>query len=953
MSISRFPAKLIPLLTITLLLFNLLAPVSIAFAQDADPPPAPPPSEEVVVEDQPVEEAPAEEEAAVEEENVEAPAEPEKPGDETDEEPTEEEAQVEEEAEASDEPETDGEPLEEEPTSEEEPADGEEASQAQEEQTEANAPEAEGEAATPEEDNPVAEAVEALDEADAVLLDEEGEALAMATQEAAEALAAPDPQFCPAGLSFGDVGCGASHANMADAIADALTAAASGISGTIFVESGNFDYSGINDVILLDGFNNNTSLTIQGNADGGGTTTFTTAFLVGANANNIFSSLTFNDVTFDAGVVVTGTTGDLSFNDVIANADGGADAISVSNHDGAVSLDHVTANNTFSASDGADIDNAVTGSNASVTVTNSTFNGFVNNGLLVNSDGEINISNVTANGNGESGLDLNNSTSSTEADITLDGVTANNNQQGAGLQITSFGDITLDNVTANGNLDNGAVLSNPGGSEPNSIQVSNSNFNNNGTNGTYTGLEINTTGSITLNGVSANDNTGNGAQLFNLGSSNNAAVNVFNSNFNGNGLAAINSAGLSIQSKGAITLDGVSASDNVGSSGAYGANLGNPLGNPAPVTITNSIFNNNVGRTSFGTGLSVFSGGQISLNGVQANLNGSAGGQGTGASINATAGPPVDVSISNSNFDGNFGDSNITTGLLVSTGGTITLDTVTASGNTSTSGTTYGTLLSNTFGPDNDQQVNVSNSSFDNNTGSSDGTGLYISSYGNVNLWGVSASGNSTYGVFISILSGPNDVSIICSAIQNNGDTGIFVGGGGGDLTILSTDTSGNGVSPLTTVIVANTTIGTTNCNPGPGDDKPRDGKHVPLDPKDPTTIVLDLYPHSVTFPPMNLLECEGFVRSLFFASELPGELNEGDTFLRALKMHIEGCEIPEGGMFTIGFDIPATEQDNEFAVLVWDGSTESWVEVPGQMTEDGRYTVTWPTTGIFVLVTR
>jgi hypothetical protein len=87
--------------------------------------------------------------------------------------------------------------------------------------------------------------------------------------------------------------------------------------------------------------------------------------------------------------------------------------------------------------------------------------------------------------------------------------------------------------------------------------------------------------------------------------------------------------------------------------------------------------------------------------------------------------------------------------------------------------------------------------------------------------------------------------------------------------------------------------------------------------------------------------------------SDLPSDVPEGDTFLRALKMHLENCEVPEDGLFTIGFDIPATEQGNEFAVLFWDGATDSWIEIPGTLTEDGRYTVTWPETGYFVLVTR
>ena len=239
------------------------------------------------------------------------------------------------------------------------------------------------------EENPIAEAVEALDEADAMLLDEEGEALSMATQEAAAALTAPDPQFCPAGSAYGDAACGTSHLTMADAITDALAAAGSGISGTIFVDAGAFTG------FTLSGFTFGTSLTIQGNANNGGTTNYTSAVVVD-NTNTDFN-LTFNDVTFDLGVSVDGMVGDLSFNDVIANNAGG-DGIFVDNLDGSVSLDNVTANGT--GGDGASIDNTASSADEGVTVTNSNFNNNVlDDGLQIITDGTTTITNVNANGN--------------------------------------------------------------------------------------------------------------------------------------------------------------------------------------------------------------------------------------------------------------------------------------------------------------------------------------------------------------------------------------------------------------------------------------------------------------------------------------------------------------------------------------------------------------------------
>ena len=340
---------------------------------------------------------------------------------------------------------------------------------------------------------------------------------------------------------------------------------------------------------------------------------------------------------------------------------------------------------------------------------------------------------------------------------------------------------------------------------------------------------------------------------------------------------------------------------------------------------------------------------------MQANLNESASGGGLGATlVNVSSPGNAGVVVTDSNFNNNTGDL-FGGGLGVFSNGAITLKNVAANGNTSANGDAIGSELSNADGADVDAQVTVINSSFNNNVGFTDGVGLVVTSQGTIHLWGVSANGNSVDGVDLLVdpSYGPASVQIYCSFMQNNGDTGIVVDADGGDLKIASTDTSGNGVAPLDINNVTNTIFGQTNCDPGSGDDDRDDGKHAPLDPKDPTTIVLDLYPHSVTFPPMNLLECTGYVKSLFYASDLPAELYAGDDFLRAMKIRIEGCDIPDGGMFTIGFEIPAAEQGNEFAILFWDSDTATWVEVPGQLTADGRYTGTWPETGYFVLVTR
>ena len=656
MSVQKLTRVSLSATMMLVLLLSMLAPVGLVFAQDGSPPADPPPTEEVgaddevgddesSLEEEPVAEEPGAADAALEEDSSSDLA----GAAGTDEQQPAEESQ------------DDAEAVEPEEASQDEAGEADSNAEAavDEEPTAEEAGDEGLSLEATEEENPVAEAVQALDEADVVLLDEEGEALSMATQEAADALTAPDPQFCPAGLSYGDVGCGTSHNNMADAIQDALDAATnSGISGTIFVDAGSFTG------FTLSGFTFGTSLTIQGNANNGGTTNYTSAVVV--DNSNTGLNLTFNDVTFDAGVSVDGVTGDLSFNDVVAEAASG-DAITVSNHDGAVSLDNVTANNTGTASNGANINNEASGSNEAVTITDSNFNNFDNNGLIVQSAGEITLSGVTANDNG----------------------------------------------------DEGATLSNTFG-PANAIKVFGSTFNNNGTNGTASGLLINSAGTITLSHVTADNNTGDGVTL------------------------------------------------------------------------------------------------------------------------NSGAG------------------------------------------------------------------------------------------------------------------TGPENIVIKCSTLTNNGGNGFTADANGGDLGLYSVTTGGN-TNAFATTNVTNITFQTINCDPSEDDGvkHPRDGKNVECNTDGPTTLELELYAHSITFPPMDISGCNGFARSLFNDAELPGELPEDSEFLRGLSIHLEGCELPDDAAMSVGFEIPAAEQDNEFAVLFWDNQTDTWIEVPGMLTADGRYTVSWPITGNFVLVTK
>ena len=88
--------------------------------------------------------------------------------------------------------------------------------------------------------------------------------------------AAGDIQFCPKGKPYLNTSCEPVRTTMQAAINDALTAAAAGTSGTIYLEDGTYSNT-TNDntggMISIQGFDYGTSLVIQGGVLGG-TTTF-------------------------------------------------------------------------------------------------------------------------------------------------------------------------------------------------------------------------------------------------------------------------------------------------------------------------------------------------------------------------------------------------------------------------------------------------------------------------------------------------------------------------------------------------------------------------------------------------------------------------------------------------------------------------------------------------------
>lgn len=235
--------------------------------------------------------------------------------------------------------------------------------------------------------------------------------------------------------------------------------------------------------------------------------------------------------------------------------------------------------------------------------------------------------------------------------------------------------------------------------------------------------------------------------------------------------------GLQVESKGTITLDTVQASDN----GLTGASLENCLIKDGTcqgsglVTVTNSDFNGNDNSD----GLIVKSGGGITLDDVTANDNGL-----NGASLKSVdTGGTGDVSVGQSDFSNNTSG----TGLDVWADGTIALTDVT----TSTNGT--GAVLDTTYGTgDVTVTGTVSGSSvFSDN----EFTGLHIESGGAVDLTNVTASNNGTNGAYVEA---KGDIDVTDSTFNDNvksnfpEDPGLYADSNGGNVTLTNVTANGN-----------------------------------------------------------------------------------------------------------------------------------------------------------------
>jgi putative surface-exposed virulence protein len=258
--------------------------------------------------------------------------------------------------------------------------------------------------------------------------------------------------------------------------------------------------------------------------------------------------------------------------------------------------------------EGVNIDNSTSTVSSSVTLMGiNIFNYNGSDGLDIHTKGPVLTNGLNAINNIGNGVSIDNSTSTVSSPLTLSGLNNFNLNNLQGLNITSSGAVLTNNLNASNNGGNGVfIINTTSTSSPVTLKGVN-NLNYNGGNG----LDISANGTILLSGLTASNNFGNGANIFNGFSPASSPVTLngaYTLDFNGG-------YGLNLYSKGVITVNNLTASDN----GGAGAWLQNSyLGASGGISVKGkNIFFDNSGAD----GLVLHSNGLVTVTNISAKLN--------------------------------------------------------------------------------------------------------------------------------------------------------------------------------------------------------------------------------------------------------------------------------------------------------------------------------------------
>ena len=233
-------------------------------------------------------------------------------------------------------------------------------------------------------------------------------------------------------------------------------------------------------------------------------------------------------------------------------------------------------------------------------------------GLLASSYRNVALSSVQANGNGGGGVTIDGMGSS--GNVTLVNVEASGNR-GLGfnsVEINTWGAVLLNKVVVSDNAWRGISIDNDSAVYSRPVTVINSTASGNEKQGLY----INSVGAITLSGVTASMNKLAGAELNNsvvLDPDVAPGITVSRSTFDQNG-----ERGLSIYTLRKVTLTSINASEN-STYGVYAYNYDSTKGSAIVVSGTNRINHN--GRSGPYHGIRLESVGPVTVSGITAAWN--------------------------------------------------------------------------------------------------------------------------------------------------------------------------------------------------------------------------------------------------------------------------------------------------------------------------------------------
>jgi len=700
-----------------------------------------------------------------------------------------------------------------------------------------------------------------------------------------------------------------------------------------------------------------------------------------AAAVNVLSSyhvtltdLAINETSTGSGVIAT-QSNDLTMQRLAVLDSHGGMGISI-DHSSKVLLDQVGSTSTSTTGYGA----YLFGNSDTLTITNSLFNGNVNDGVFVaNQVGNISLDGVTATNNKVSGTALQSNTGTVDirnshfdntvngiglsvtsqiGSINLDTVTATGNSSigaffntvngpmsilnsdfssnlgPAGLKLNnSSGQVNLDGVTADGNTTLGASVFNQSNGD---LTILNSFFDNNGGGG----LSANVIGGgITLNNVSASSNVkNNGAilQTFLPSGSLTPGIQVTGGNFSGNaarGMQASSTGEIDITGASFLSnttdglvlngLDNLSAINLVGVQAVSNGGIGAQVSFTGNVQVAASIFSGN-GKGGLDLeynyappafGVTPPDSLTVNLDQVQAVTNGD-----YGALVNAglsSGFPPVNLFITNSNFDKNTGTAQ--GGLAINTFGSVILGNVSASGNAG-----YGADITSL-------DLFINNSVFNSNAG----YGLVLNQSGNAALLNVKACFNGLGPV--DLLSGTpifSNLNTTCPAAASEGTH-----------SPLPAEAAGLPWQTIRIFTDTNQGTGRLSCQMGT--------RILYLQKGTPPAADIELARVDLPaclVPDDSLVSFHGLAQA-----GLPAPLPVGADFVGpAFNLSISG-QTTLGGAFTLHFSLPAgfnLPAGKKLAVLWFDPAAKQWIELPTYTGPNSA--LTFPVkTGVFVLVTK